>query len=65
MTSIRCDPKLWIKSSPMYKKVCVYLKNRKQKIEEIEAMAKELGKEKTLPKFVIPKVDETQDKLEK
>jgi hypothetical protein len=25
VTSIRCEPKLWIKSSPMYKKICQYL----------------------------------------
>jgi len=25
VTSVRCEPKLWIKSSPMYKKVCNFL----------------------------------------
>ena len=27
VTSIRCEPKLWIKSSPMYARVCKYLED--------------------------------------
>lgn len=41
VTSIRCEPKLWIKSSPMYKQVCDYLKEQAQKYEEIRQKAKE------------------------
>ena len=35
ITSIRCEPKLWIKSSPMYSRVCKYLIEQKQKYEDI------------------------------
>ena len=41
LTSIRSDPKLWIKSSPMYQKVCTYLRKRAIRIQEIEEIAKE------------------------
>lgn len=65
VTSIRCEPKLWIKSSPMYKKICKYLIEQKDKYEELAQKAREEGKESQIPKIYIPPVDLAQDEIEK
>lgn len=41
VTSIRCEPKLWIKSSPMYEKICNFLKNSQAKLLELKKQAQE------------------------
>jgi len=41
----------------MYKKICKYLLEQKEKYEELAKKAKEEGKESQIPKIYIPPVD--------
>ena len=59
VTTIRSEPKLWIKNSPMYLSICKYLEGQKKKYEIIANKAKLLGKESSIPKFYIPKIDQS------
>lgn len=49
----------------MYKKICKYLLEQKDKYEELAKKAKEEGKESQIPKIYIPPVDMAQDEIEK
>ena len=49
----------------MYKKICKYLLEQKEKYEELSRKAKEEGKEGQIPKIYIPPVDTSQDEIER
>lgn len=62
VTSIRCEPKLWIKSSPMYEEICSFLKNSQAKLLELKKQAQEDDKQNQ-HQFYIPEVDNKQQDI--
>lgn len=65
ITSIRCEPKLWIKSSPMYRKICKYLVEQKRKYDLMLENARQQGQECKVPKVYIPPVNLDDEQMEK